>query len=313
MPEGPEARRITDKIRARVKGKFLLSLHWINATKYSECFDNIWPQIQDLFPAKCLDIICRGKQIFFFFNNSIAFISSLGTEGHWYYFKAGQSDRYSSAKNYAKFCLLFGSVQDTNMFSLCINEDDLWYDDMISYGNFTITNWQGAFDKMSEIGPDLLATVHPIENIDPVIQRSFPPVLLAPVTPQRYLVEIRSPRRSQIELCRFLMENKYISGIGNYLKNEILYRAQLHPNRVLGSLSDQEINTLLQTSLQTISEAYQHGGLTHGTFLDPDMQKGTFPVYVYKRAGCLDPHGYVVQSMKTKDKRTSYFVAELQR
>lgn len=312
MPEGPECRRITDKMRERVKGKYLTSLTWLPSTKYSEHFDLIWPQIQHMFPLKCLEILCRGKQIYFFFENNIAFKSSLGTEGHWYYFKAGQSNAYLSSRNYAKFCLFFGSQKKNDLFDLYIDEDEFWYDDMISYGNFAIMNWQGAFQQMAEIGPDLLATMHPLENIDSLVKQSMPPVLEVPVTPERYLSEIRSPRRGRMELCRFLMENKYISGIGNYLKCEVLYRARLHPNRVLGSLSDTEISTLYQVSLKTISEAYSYGGLTHGTFLDPDMQKGTFPIFVYKRKGELDPNGYVIQSIKTKDGRTTYFVPELQ-
>jgi len=316
MPEGPEARRITDKLRSRIKGKILLSLSWFDlpkSPKYSNYLGHVWPQVERLFPSPCLDILCRGKQIFYFFENGIAFISSLGTEGHWYYFKAGQDHNYLKSKNYAKFSLTFGTIQTYDNLTLLVAEDILWYDDMLNYGNFTVTIWQGAFDKMKEIGPDLLSTVYPLQEIHPKVKERLPPEFTTPVTLKRFANEIKSPRRSQMELCRFLMEPKYISGVGNYLKSEILYRAQLHPNRVLGSLTDKEIETLLQVALKTISEAYQHGGLTHGTFLDPDMRKGTFPVFVYKRAGTLDPNGYPIRSIKTKDGRTSYFVAEIQK
>ena len=204
MPEGPECRIITDKIRARVKGKYLLSLGWTISTKYCDHFNYIWPQIQHLFPAKCLDIICRGKQIFFFFDNAIAFTSSLGIEGHWYYFKAGQSSTYLSDKNYNKFCLFFGSIKDADIFTLCINEDELWYDDMISYGNFTVTNWQGAFNKMMEIGPDLLATVYPIQDIDRIVQENFPAGLSTPITIQKYSSERSEEHTSELQSHSFI-------------------------------------------------------------------------------------------------------------
>lgn len=93
---------------------------------------------------------------------------------------------------------------------------------------------------------------------------------------------------------------------------EILYRSRLHPNRVLSSLTDSEVSVLFTTCVTTIAQAYQYGGLTHGTFLDPDMQKGTFPVYIYKREGLSDPHGFIIHKIDTADGRSTYVVNEIQ-
>lgn len=99
MPEAAEIRRITDKLRTRLKDQSLLFVYWLPNTKYSSHFDQLWPSIKHLFPSKCLDILCKGKQLFFFLENGLAFISGLGMEGHWYYFKAGQPlDDYIRSK-----------------------------------------------------------------------------------------------------------------------------------------------------------------------------------------------------------------------
>lgn len=317
MPEGPECRRITDKLRSRLKGQSLLWIEILQGNKYTPNLIQWWGQIGHLFPSTCLEIVCRGKQIFFFFENQISFVCGLGMEGKYYYFssktEAGHKNlvKYQEDKNYAKFGFHFGKTGGL----LALSDTVVWYDDMISYGNFTITNWQGALEKMKEIGPDLLATSSPFREIHPAIKSILPPLFFEQATLELFLAGMRAPRRGQMEICRFLMEQKYFSGIGNYLKSEILYRSRLNPFRTLNTFTNDEIARLFGTSLATIQQAYQSGGLTHGTFLDPDMEKGTFPVSVYKRAGEKDPHGYTivfVSAEQSPDGRGTYYVPELQ-
>jgi formamidopyrimidine-DNA glycosylase len=319
MPEAGEIRRITDKLRSRLKGGLLLFIDWLSNTKYSSNMEQIWPAIKNIFPSTCLEILCRGKQIFFFFENGLAFISGLGMEGHWYYLKSTMGERqslddYISNINYRKFCLHFGKCIEQNGVIWSISDTEIWYDDMLSYGNFTITIWANAFNKMKELGPDLLAATKPLNNINPIIQQSLPSEFFQQATLQDFISAIRSSRRSQMLLCVFLLKHQeYFSGIGNYLKSEILYRAHLHPNRILGSLFDHEIELLFSTCLITITQAYECGGLTHGTFLDPDMEKGTFSVYVYNREGQHDQYGFLIKKINTNDGRSSYIVEEIQK
>lgn len=319
MPESPEVRRITDKLRSRLKGKSLLWLELgpLDPTSKYQPIGQVWNQISPMFPSSCLEIICKAKQLFYFFENGLAFISGLGEEGHWYYFdlknEMGQNKltEYYQGKNYRRVCLAFGTASNR----LYIQTTSVWYDDMISHGNFTITNWAGALEKMMKLGPDLLASTHPFKDIHPVIQRILPQDFNRPVTLEQFIQGVRAPRRGQMILCKFLMNQEYFGGIGNYLKSEILYRARISPFRTLSSLTDNEISALFSTALSTISQAYQAGGLTHGTFLDPDMEKGVFSVFIYKKAGELDPLGNVIQFMskqESPDGRGTYYVPQLQ-
>jgi len=322
MPEGPEVRRIVDKIRSRLKGKVLLWITTLPGERSlgkNQDFENYLSQASHMFPTTCLEIICRGKQIFFFFENQVAFISGLGMTGHWYYFSTKQNQdrlvQYQTTTNYAKFGLNFGREYQQGNTNLLIADTQLWYDDQLKKGNFTITNWAGAIEKMQKIGPDLLATSHPFNDLHPLIRSLLPPIFFQPVTIELFKQAIRAPRRDQMPLCRFLMNQEYFAGIGNYLKSEILYRARLNPFAPLSKYSDEQIETLLSMTLRTISHAYQSGGLTHGNFLDPDMEKGTFLIYIYKRAGETDQHGYQIQFASDKespDHRSTYYVAELQ-
>jgi formamidopyrimidine-DNA glycosylase len=319
MPEGGECRHITDILRSRLKDKQLFFINWLNDTKYTPYFKQTWPNIKHLFPTKCLDILCRGKQIFFFLENGLSFNSTLGTEGHWYYYKSNHKNRrpldeYLNNYNYRKFSLHFGHEVVINDTIWEISDIEIHYADMLSYGNFTIGNWNDAFLKMKEIGPDLLAATTPILDIHSTVKRYLPPIFFEVATLENYITAIRNPRRSQMLLCVFLLKHQeYFSGVGNWVKCEVLYRSRLHPNRMLGSLSDQEIQILFLNCLTVISDGYKCGGLTHGTFLDPDGMKGMYKVMIYKREGLPDPNGFLIKRIKTKDGRSSYVVEELQR
>ena len=316
MPEAAEVRRITDKLRSRLKGKSLVFITWIENNKYSQNLSQNWPMVEHLFPSICLDILCKGKQIFFFLENGLALISGLGMEGHWYYFNCSSQNQvlhnYIENKNHRMFCLHFGRQFKRKDVSWNISETQVWYDDTRSFGNFTITSWSNAFTKMKQIGPDLLATTTPFKDISMIIRNILPQEFFVRADLNMFKQEIRSGRRTQMELCRFLMNQEYFAGCGNYLLIEILYRSRLHPERVLGSLTDDDISVLFSNCLATIQQAYEHGGLTHGTFLDPDMMKGQFVVQVYKRESQLDINGFIIKRIQTSNGRSSYIVEELQ-
>lgn len=284
--------------------------------KYSSLNES-WAQVKHLFPSPCLDIITRAKQIFFFFENRIAFVSSLGLDGKWLYFssktEAGQQhyQKYLSEKNHRRFSLNFGTVSS----QFLIGTKEIIYNDAPCYGNFTITSWQGAIEKMSTFGPDLLQTVAPITEIHPVIQSILPHFYFQKTTLEMFRAGLREPRRAHMEICRFLLNQKYFSGIGNYLKAEILYRARINPFRTVSTLTDQEIINLYSACLTIISTAHQCGGLTHGTFFDPDMEKGLYRTVVYNREGETDPNGFIIRYVlkeQSPDDRGTYYVPEVQ-
>jgi formamidopyrimidine-DNA glycosylase len=55
----------------------------------------------------------------------------------------------------------------------------------------------------------------------------------------------------------FLLEQKYISGIGNYLRSDILYDASISPFRSLTSLSDDNIKILHKSIHKIVKKSYK--------------------------------------------------------
>jgi formamidopyrimidine-DNA glycosylase len=77
-----------------------------------------------------------------------------------------------------------------------------------------------------------------------------PPVLSKGFTQER--IAHAALRRRSTNLKAFLLMQEYFPGIGNWMADEILWRARFSPHRKAGSLSKDEI-TLLRREIQAVS------------------------------------------------------------
>jgi formamidopyrimidine-DNA glycosylase len=70
-----------------------------------------------------------------------------------------------------------------------------------------------------------------------------------------------------------LLDQGAISGVGNLLADEILWQAQISPQRRTGSLSDDELDELRRATRRAIRNAIRRGG-AHTGELNPERQAG---------------------------------------
>ena len=144
--------------------------------------------------------------------------------------------------------------------------------------------------KLKSLGPDVLSE----PGIDPGLFR------------RRFL---KKPDKTITE-C--LMNQSVISGVGNYLKSEILYACQLSPHRLCKDITSEEYGRLYEACFWLPRLSYKMGGATLATYRDADGKTGEFSrrfaVYNQKK----DPAGRTVVKEVTKDKRMTHWVPEVQ-
>ena len=114
-------------------------------------------------------------------------------------------------------------------------------------------------------------------------------------------------------LSKILMDQTVVSGIGNYLKSEILYASRLNPHRQIENLSHEELETLYQESRRIITESYQSQGMSKRNYIDYEGKKGSFEFKLKVYGKKKDPKGNDIIREKTKDGRSTYWVPKLQR
>jgi endonuclease-8 len=94
-----------------------------------------------------------------------------------------------------------------------------------------------------------------------------------------------------------LLDQHILAGVGNGIKNEVLFRSHIHPASVVSEIPDQKLKNLVQACVQFSSEylAWKHEG------------PGVAYWQVYRQKTC--PRDYIpLQKQKIgKSARTSYF------
>jgi formamidopyrimidine-DNA glycosylase len=108
------------------------------------------------------------------------------------------------------------------------------------------------------------------------------------ITSQQFR-EMISKKKTKIK--PLLMDQAFISGIGNLYAAEALYRAGIHPERPACSLSDKEADSLFRQINNTLHEAIEHKGYSVDNYVQLSGEPGGYVKYhkVYDRQGkpCL--------------------------
>lgn len=274
MPEGPECRVMALKLHAQLAKKTITSI----TTSFH------LPLIQSSLPLVVYGLSVKGKKIIFILftpkeKKVLFLISSLGMEGRW----------------------LFQEARHTRL-TFHFDQEDLYYDDSRKFGRLEeFEDLHSLLTKLDTIGCDLLNYAISLYQGTQVADQ---------MTRDRWRSIFQLPKLQNHQLVQILLEQKYFSGIGNYLKSEILYRARLKPDRLISSLNQEDIEKLRISSLETIYESFLSGGLTLRSYLDPTGQRGTFKHAVYAQK--TDPLGHEVCRSIFKDKRTTFWVPDLQ-
>ncbi|MEI6157832.1 MAG: zinc finger domain-containing protein, partial [Atribacterota bacterium] len=116
-----------------------------------------------------------------------------------------------------------------------------------------------------------------------------------------------SSRKEKIK--SFLMNQKYISGIGNIYASEILFRSGIHPEKRVDVLTEQEQKDLFRVIPEVLNQAIYFEGTTIRDYQHSDGTTGSFQdeLLVYGKEGELCPVcGTPLERIKISS-RSTYF------
>ena len=100
-----------------------------------------------------------------------------------------------------------------------------------------------------------------------------------------YLYKTANQRKVAIK--SFLLNQKYIGGIGNIYADEALFLARIHPKRQANSLTQSECSSLWESVNKVIAAGIADGGTTFRDYQNGEGGKGSHQehLYVYGRKG----------------------------
>lgn len=114
-----------------------------------------------------------------------------------------------------------------------------------------------------------------------------------------------------------LMHQQVIAGIGNIYANEILFRARLHPGRLIRRVNEAALRRLYRSMRLVLERAIMDGGSSVRDFFAPDGSEGRFKRrhLVYAKAGrrCPSGCGGTIKRLLGTDQRSSFYCPVCQR
>lgn len=111
------------------------------------------------------------------------------------------------------------------------------------------------------------------------------------------------------KIVDILMDQKLVSGIGNYLRIDILYLAGIHPLRLGNDLTKDELELIRIAAHEVVLLSYEMGGHTLFDYVDTNGQKGNYDPLIYGKK--KDAIGFKVRKCKCSG-RTIHYVDEVQ-
>ena len=265
MPEAPEVTHLVKYISKHCQGKTLSSVDIVKGRYHKHGPPANFKDFCKDLPLKLADVQKRGKVIIFYFADGWQIVSKLGLMGFWYV----DNDKPHWMKGTHNVEFKFKGVT-------------LYYHDTLSYGTLTFTQDSVRLEKE-------------LARLAPEFETVTLPVLLERVASKKRLSE------KLIEDV-LLDQNAVVSGIGNYLKSEILYQARISPMRQIKTLTETEWKTFLESARKVFKRMINVLG-------DEDKYMESMRVYMQS----VDKLGNKVKKHRTKDNRTTYWVPAVQK
>lgn len=258
MPEGPECYKLAAKLRKALVGKQLQLVEVVGGRYKNHGPPEGLERLNETLSNKCVcltNILAKGKLIYMCLESDIYLISTLGLMGKW----VTRSSKHKCIKLY------YNKIGST----LSNPSKSIYFVDQLHYGTFSIIFNRNDFTKkLATIGPSVLT---PEE-----------------LTQDRFIAICR--KHNKKAMPEFLMNQKWISGIGNYLKAEIMYDARCSIASPIEDYSDIQLSRVYEACIRISHES---------TF-------GKYKLKVYRKR--KDPLGNTIYTVKTPDKRTTHWV-----
>jgi len=131
---------------------------------------------------------------------------------------------------------------------------------LLMFGTYRINERKEANPKLTlKIGKDELnfytCSVKYFEE-DPTNVYDFDADVMSTTwSPRKALKKLRS--QPQLNVCDALLDQQIFSGVGNIIKNEVLFRIRVHPKNTIGNLPDPTIKNLVKEAANYTWDFYE--------------------------------------------------------
>lgn len=117
----------------------------------------------------------------------------------------------------------------------------------------------------------------------------------------------RFTRRSKTTIKAAILDQSVVAGVGNIYADESLWGAKIHPQRLVGSVTEPEFTALYHELREVMNLAIEKGGSSNHTYVNAEGKKGSYMDFarVFRREGLLCPRcNTVIEKMRVAGRGT---------
>ena len=208
-------------------------------------------QINQIIGLKILKIERRSKYLLFYFSKNLIMLVHLGMTGKFFFINKNQIKKKTS------FYYEIKNKRDNkhnHVIFIFKNKEKLIYNDVRKFGfiKFYKSNNFKQNSHLQNLGPEPLEFYFNFKYFKKYIKK-----------------------RNKI-IKNLLMDQKFVSGLGNIYVNEILFCSQIRPNRRICDLTDIEIKRVLNCTKKILRRAINLGGSSIKNFSNSKGKAGSF-------------------------------------
>ncbi len=230
MPEVIEVRKYTDFIKKHLENSVLLD---INILKGRYKTHGPWAHFDRLkasLPAQLINIDSKGKFMYMQLSVGLWLAVTLGLSGGWFYLPAGAKEgtMLHGLDVYERDVVskYIQTASNNINVAFIFDRGTLYFYDQLSFGTISIlTSEEQLAAKLATLGPDIMAPETTFEEFAAGIRR-----------------------QASKNIGTAIVNQKYVAGIGNYLRADALWLSKISPFRKVKDLTDQELSALFYNS-----------------------------------------------------------------
>jgi len=261
MPELPEVEIVKQSLAKKIRKKKIKKVIITNRNLRFK----IPIKFEEILQDKIIKKITRfSKYLILNFSDGSFCLIHLGMSGTVHLIKKNNSNKFTNTSFYNSPTL----PKKHNHVEIQFQDLKIIYNDPRRFGFFKyIENRQKLEDRFSHLGPEPF-----FKNFD-----------------LKYLLNYFTNKKKDIK--SLLIDQKFVSGIGNIYASEILFLCKIKPTTYAMKLSKEECKKIISYSKNVLNKAIKKGGSSIRNFKNTSGKNGNFQkefkVYQRENLNCL--------------------------
>ena len=287
MPELPEVEVVKKSLETKLKNLTIKRVNIINNKLRYKIDSKLFSKIKS---QKIISIQRRSKYLLINLNKNSTILAHLGMTGK--FFIIDNSKKHKTSFYYS---LKKNDTKHDHITFFLNKKIKLIYNDVRKFGFVKIFNSTNVFkcSHLASLGPEPLSRNFNLSYFN------------------KYIFNKKT------KIKDLIMDQKFVSGLGNIYCNEVLYLCKINPARSVKKIKKEEIKKIIKFIKIILKQAIQLGGSSIKNFSSTEGQVGNFQqkfnVYAREKTSCRRSKCLGIIKKVYTSNRSSFFCPKCQK